>query len=91
MSLTVIAHFNKGMFSPFPATIKNIGGEGEVFKNPRDLENGGVIVTNYDTDNLEMLVTAFKKHLAESELTLLCVHRVNDSTVCYSETTDMIF
>jgi hypothetical protein len=90
MSLTVIAHFIDGQSTPFPASIKDIGGEGMVFVNPQ-FNEGGVIVTSYDTEDIDMLVSSFKEHLKDNGLTLLCIHKINDKTVCYSETTEQLF
>ena len=53
--------------------------------------DGGVIVTSYNTDDVEFLIDSFKKHLKDNELTMLCIHKKGNKEVCYSETSAMIF
>ena len=91
MSLTVVAHFCKGKAAPFPSNIENISGEGSVFPYPNDDFGGGFIMTSYDTDDIEFLVSSFEKHLKYNELTFLCIHRVGDIEICYSQTSSMLF
>jgi hypothetical protein len=89
MSLTVIAHFCKGTAEPFPSNITNIAGEGSACPHPDG--GGGFIIVSYDTNDIQFLVSSFKAHLKENELTMLCVHKVGDKEICFSETSNMLF
>lgn len=90
MALTVIAHFNVGQSTPFPSDIKGIAGEGEVFMNPNH-DEGGVIVTSYNTDDIERLKSSFEEHLENNDLSALAIHRIGELTFCYSKTQRHIF
>lgn len=48
-------------------------------------------MTTYDTNDVEMLVEAFKSHLKENDLTALMVHQKGDVQKCYSETNGAIY
>lgn len=48
-------------------------------------------MTTYDTNDVEMLVEAFKSHLKENDLTALMVHQKGDVQICYSETNGAIY
>lgn len=91
MSITVVAYFNKGKSTPFPSSIDGIGGEGTVYYPDSNQDVGGIIVTAYDTEDVDMLVKAFKEHLSENDLSLICIHRVGESKVYYSKTSEYIF
>ncbi|HCT5079021.1 TPA: hypothetical protein OTZ30_003694 [Vibrio cholerae] len=88
--LTVIAHFNLGHADPFPETVKGISGEGSFYVHPVN-KQGGFIMNTYDTNDVEMLVEAFKSHLKENDLTALMVHQKGDVQICYSETNGAIY
>jgi len=91
MAHTIFAHFNKGTTTPFPKILDGKGsGEGSIFLDS-NIGEGGIIVTSYEIDDIELLITAFKDHLIDNDLSALAIHKLGEKTFCFSETQNYIF
>lgn len=91
--ITVIAHFCSGEITfKFPSISKhNIWSEGQVFKSESFPDTGGVIVVAFGTQNVNLVVEAFKQDFKDCEMTFIGIQKSNQEGLVYDWTAKNIF
>ena len=91
--ITVIAHFCSGEITfNFPSINKhNIWSEGQVFKSESFPDTGGVIVVAFGTQDVNLVVEAFKQDFKDCEMTFIGIQKSNQEGLVYDWTAKNIF